>query len=104
MTPSKLKEQLMQRVPWSPAPNAEAHLPAAFYESLIDIILEQQRALEDIRIRISGCAMTSFPIIIRELDGSISMERPLSNEGHAYNKAKVVLASTSAKLKALGCE
>lgn len=49
------------------------------------------KALEEIEIRLSHCAMTSFPINVRELDGSISQHRPKSNEGHAYDKAREAL-------------
>lgn len=70
--------------------------------ALIDIILEQQRALEYVERSLRGCNLTSMPIHVRELDGSISMQRQKSNEGHAHAAADAALAATNAKLKALG--
>jgi predicted RNase H-like nuclease (RuvC/YqgF family) len=54
-------------------------------------------ALEFVKIRLDGMELTSFPINVRELDGTISTERPKSNAGHAYDKTKEALATIKAK-------
>jgi hypothetical protein len=53
---------------------------------LIEIVKVQKIALERVKILISGCHMTTFPIWVREQDGSTTMERPKSNEGHAMDE------------------
>jgi hypothetical protein len=49
-------------------------------------------ALERARELISGMAMTSHPINVREPDGSITQERPLSNAGYANQKILLALS------------
>ena len=46
------------------------------------------KAFSDIIVYLQGSNHTSFPINVREQDGSISQVRPESNEGKAYNIAK----------------
>lgn len=79
MTPSKLKEQLMEE--WF---NRSAPYQCELLGSLIDIILSQQRALA--QISLTSKEFTDEPRHFKEI---------IADE---------TLAATNAKLKALGCE
>lgn len=87
MTPSKLKEQLMEE--WF---NRNASDQCELLGSLIDILIEQQAALDEIagenfgRKRLGhGYAASDKNYLMRQI-------------------ATKSLASTNAKLKALGCD
>lgn len=81
---SKLKEQLMKKVAFEQGfEYSPQELELA--ETFIDIILEQQRALESIEKDDADFAETTM-------------------ESSWSRRATRALASTNAKLKALGCE
>jgi hypothetical protein len=65
---------------------------------LNDILVKLRRA----ETYISHCSMTYMPINVRELDGSISMHRPKSNEGHAYDEIREAINMLETVLKAGG--
>lgn len=52
---------------------------------LLEVVRVSVEALEKSKTWIGGMEMTMFPIHVREPDGSITMERPKSCAGHAYD-------------------
>lgn len=86
MTNQELREKLFQRVTWSPAPNAQAQLPGEFYESLIDILVEQRRVIEFLLVH-------QYPLFLDE-----KMRKKFLAE------VETISAATDARLKAMGVE
>jgi len=66
---------------------------------VIQAIEIMREALSKIEVHLTYSAHTSFPINVRELDGTISQQRPKSNEGNAYDKAKEALDKIGEILK-----
>ena len=66
-----------------------------------EIISEMMEALGNIENKLRGSVHTGPPIHVRELDGSISFERPLTIEGSAYRLSKDALAIASEKMEGL---
>lgn len=58
-----------------------------------ELMREVREALKRTEARLSGMAMTTFPINVRELDGSISTVRPKSAAGEAYDDVRQALTA-----------
>lgn len=55
------------------------------YDQLLADARELQKALEECNSLVAGCIHTTMPMLVRELDGSISSVRERTNEGKVYD-------------------
>lgn len=62
------------------------------------LLIEAVKTIEEVKSKLSLTSLTTFPINVRELDGSISQQRPRSITGIAYDSCDKTLVLIAEKL------